>query len=160
MGAAIVLVGFAPLGETTDESNQAIDQIELSSVSRNGTEATRYPVMAAAMQLPVCGSGRRSTCIVVGDTFWLKGAKYRIANIDTPELKGKCSAEHTIAEQARDRLGELMSAGPVELAKTGTDRYGRTLVLVSGPDGDLGERLVSEGLAEVWGGAFINWCSG
>ena len=53
-----------------------------------------------------------------------------------------------------------MSAGPVELAKTGTDRYGRTLVLVSGPDGDLGERLVSEGLAEVWGGAFINWCSG
>ena len=91
MGAAIVLVGFAPLGETTDESNQAIDQIELSSVSRNGTEATRYPVMAAAMQLPVGGSGRRSTCIVVGDTFWLKGAKYRIANIDTPELKGSAA---------------------------------------------------------------------
>lgn len=158
MGAAVVLVGIAALSDVSGRGNQAVDPIELSSVARNGSKAAPEPVITAAM--PVCGMGRRVTCIVDGDTFWLEGVKYRIANIDTPELKGRCKAEKAIAIRARNRLEQLMSGEPVTLSSTGTDPHGRTLVLVSGSGGDLGETLVSEGLAEVWGGAFIDWCRG
>lgn len=35
---------------------------------------------------PICGKGRRITCIVDGDTFWLWGERIRIADIDAPEI--------------------------------------------------------------------------
>ena len=91
MGAAIVLVGFAALGGTSDGGDQAIDPIALSSISGKDNRSTSATVTLEAMPLKICGSGRRSSCIVDGDTFWLKGAKYRIANIDTPELKGSAA---------------------------------------------------------------------
>ena len=160
IGAAMVLVGIAALANTAGDDNQAVDETKVSSISRTSGKSSTEPVTMAARPIPICGQGRRSTCIVDGDTFWLEGTKYRIANIDTPELKGKCSAENNAAKHARDRLRQFISAGPVALTMTGTDPYGRTLVLVSGPDGDIGEKLVAEGLAEVWGGAFIDWCSG
>lgn len=34
----------------------------------------------------ICGEDRRMNCVVDGDTFWFKGEKIRIADIDTPEL--------------------------------------------------------------------------
>ena len=36
--------------------------------------------------LSICGSARRFSCVVDGDTFWLGRQKVRIADIDAPEL--------------------------------------------------------------------------
>ena len=44
-----------------------------------GLPATSMPTTAASF--PICGGGSRSTCVVDGDTFWLEGTKYRIADI-------------------------------------------------------------------------------
>ncbi|MEK1928755.1 MAG: hypothetical protein AAAC47_03015, partial [Pararhizobium sp.] len=51
---------------------------------------------------PFCGDGRRGTCVVDGDTFWLAGEKIRIADIDTPELSPpRCEAERVKGEAAK-----------------------------------------------------------
>ncbi len=131
----------------------SVDPIELTSISKAELSASARP-------MPVCSPGIRINCVVDGDTFWLDGTKYRIANIDTPELKGKCEAEQTTAKRARQRLAEMVDGKPIRTRLTGKDRYGRTLVLISDASGDIGDRLVGEGMAEVWGGDFIDWCAG
>lgn len=107
---------------------------------------------------PVCGSGRRVTCIVDGDTFWLDRVKYRVADIDAPETsRPQCKAEAKLGEVATDRLAQMMNAGPFQLRTSGTDRYGRVLVTVTRSGASLGARLVSEGLARKWGDR-RGWC--
>nr|MDX8317342.1 thermonuclease family protein [Agrobacterium rosae] len=39
---------------------------------------------SASEAFSICGSGQRITCVVDGDTFWFRGEKIRIADIDTP----------------------------------------------------------------------------
>jgi micrococcal nuclease len=149
-GAAIYKQALAP----------DIDPVTLSSIANGGAGKALSGLPVAARPMPVCGSGKRINCVVDGDTYWLEGAKYRIANIDTPEIKGKCGAERVTAKRAQHRLVEMMDGRAVQVRITGTDRYQRTLVLISNESGDIGDRLVGEGLAEVWGGDFINWCRG
>ncbi len=156
LGAA-VMAGAVLYKQT---SGGGIDPATVSSIPRHEAEKPLASFIAAARPMPVCGVGKRVNCIVDGDTFWLGGEKYRIANIDTPELKGKCSAEQATAKRARQRLAEIINDRPVEVRVTGTDPYGRKLVIISDANGDIGDRLVGEGLAEVWGGDFIDWCRG
>ena len=109
----------------------------------------------------LCGV-RRQTCVVDGDTFWLRGVKYRIADIDTPEISApQCAYELELGNQARDRLLELLNAGPIELratARTDEDRFGRKLRSVYRNGQSLGARMVSEGLARRWTGRREPWC--
>src|SRR5687768_8337011 len=61
--------------------------------------AVAMPTVAASF--PICGGASRSTCIVDGDTFWLEGTKYRIADIDTPEVSNfGCPAEKALGDRA------------------------------------------------------------
>ena len=112
-------------------------------------------------QFSLCGSGRRSTCVVDGDTFWLSGTKIRIADINTPETSSpQCAAEARRGKAATLRLRSLLSAGPFELRR-GTrdeDRYGRKLRTVHRDGRSLGAMLVAEGLAHKWNGRMENWC--
>ena len=115
----------------------------------------------AQQAFPVCAGGRRVTCVVDGDTFWLDGVKIRIADIDTPEIsKPGCSAEAALGARATVRLAELLVEGPFELsaADRDEDRYGRKLRIVSRQGQSLGEILVQEGLAHRWGGPQRTWC--
>ncbi|MXP41854.1 thermonuclease family protein [Altererythrobacter soli] len=105
----------------------------------------------------VCGKVREN-CVVDGDTFWSAGEKIRIADIDTPEINGKCASEKERARQARDRLGALLSRGEFVVHRQGTDRYGRTLAVVTSGGRSVGDVLVSEGLARTWSGRREPWC--
>jgi endonuclease YncB( thermonuclease family) len=108
--------------------------------------------------LPICGEGRRVTCVVDGDTFWHNRIKYRLADIDAPEVsEPKCTAEAKQGQAATYRLAALLNAGRFELHSEGADRYGRTLVKVTRSGRSLGEQLVSEGLARRWGDR-RGWC--
>lgn len=115
--------------------------------------------IALAQAMPICGDGRRVTCVVDGDTFWLDRTKYRIADIDAPEVgRPGCLAELALGRQATLRLAELLVDGRFEVQPTGLDKYGRTLAIVSIDGRSVGLQLVRERLAHVWGGPERSWC--
>lgn len=95
-----------------------------------------------------------------GDTFRIREERIRIANIDTPEMPGRarCDAEAELALAARARLGRLLAAGDIRLAREGVDRYGRTLARVRAGGVDVGDQLVRERLAQRWMGRKASWC--
>lgn len=108
-----------------------------------------------------CGEGRRVTCIVDGDTFWLSGQRIRITDIDTPEINPpRCEEERIRGEAAKRRLRELLNSGPFSLV-AGTrdeDQYGRKLRTVVRDGRSIGDTLVDEGLARRWDGTRRSWC--
>lgn len=122
--------------------------------------STTFAATATSPQFAVCGMVRQ-TCVVDGDTFHFDGMKIRIADIDTPELKGRCDWEVAKAEEARDRLADLLSEGPFDVVPIGDrdeDQYGRKLRIVMRGGASLGDQLVSEGLARTWTGGREPWC--
>lgn len=127
--------------------------------------AAAMPVTAADMETgsfaPCQGAGR-VTCVVDGDTFWYRGAKIRIADINTPELsRPGCAAEAALARRSTERLITLLNAGPftLESGARQSDRYGRLLRTVSRDGRSLGATLEAEGLAEHWRGRRGDWCA-
>ena len=116
---------------------------------------------ALSAQFGFCHSGGGVTCVVDGDTFWFGGEKYRIADIDTPETHGpRCAAEGALGARATERLQALMNAGAfsLESGDRDTDRYGRSLRVVTRGGESIGGMLVAEGLAREWDGARHGWC--
>ena len=111
----------------------------------------------ALASMPICPSGPRDNCVHDGDTLWWAGEKIRIANIDTPELRGQCQAETNLAYAARDRLAVLLGDG-FTIHREGRDRYGRTLARLTVNGRDVGSMLVAEGYARRWDGARRGWC--
>lgn len=108
-----------------------------------------------------CSGPIRVNCVVDGDTFWLKGTKYRIADINAPEVSSPdCSAEAALGERATARLVDLLNEGGFSLRSIDRDEdtYGRKLRLVTRAGHSIGERLIAEGLAERWTGKRRNWC--
>lgn len=108
-----------------------------------------------------CGGGARFTCVVDGDTFWYRGTKIRIADINAPEVSSpRCASEAALGAQATHRLVALLNAGSFQLEPIDrdTDRYGRSLRIVTRGGTSLGETMVEEGLAERWQGYRRSWC--
>lgn len=111
----------------------------------------------------LCSGPVRVTCVVDGDTIWYQGTKIRIADLDTPEVSNPgCANEAMMGRKATRRLQALLNAGPFSLEPNpegrDTDRYGRSLMLVTRDGASLGAVLVDEGLAEQWGGPRKSWC--
>lgn len=82
----------------------------------------------------------------------------RIFNIDAPEIEGQCAYETDLALQSKIRLAGLLNGQRVEILRQGTDRYGRTLAAIRVEGRDVGDILVSEGLARTWAGRREPWC--
>jgi endonuclease YncB( thermonuclease family) len=101
--------------------------------------------------------------VIDGDTFRMAGETIRIADIDTPEIRGRCAFESDLARRATDRMEALLSAGAFELAPNpdgrDEDRYGRKLRVVTRGGASLGQQLVAEGLARPWTGRRMPWCA-
>jgi len=103
--------------------------------------------------------------VIDGDTVSRDHITYRIANIEAPELRHPgCDAERRLAGVARRRLDVLLKSGRVEI-RVGDpasgrvlDRYGRTLAVLSVSGQDIGDILVTEGLARPWTGRKKSWC--
>lgn len=110
----------------------------------------------------LCDGPIRGNCVVDGDTFWFKGDKIRIADIDAPEIfSPHCRNEKHVGEAARDCLLVLLNSGGFSLVSgwRDTDRYGRKLRAVTRNGRSLGETLVEDGLARRWDAAERDWCS-
>lgn len=116
-----------------------------------------------AEAIPICKGGHRAerglTCLVDADTGYASGHKWRLLEIDAPEMRGACPAETRLARQARDRLQALMDGGYRIRHDGQYDRAGRRLVHVVLKDGrDAGDVLMSEGLAQPWPNEGNVWC--
>jgi endonuclease YncB( thermonuclease family) len=100
--------------------------------------------------------------VIDGDTYAWAGEKIRIADIDTPEVNGRCGHETALAAQATKRLEALLGEGPFELQPLpggrDEDRYGRKLRIVTRDGRSVGDVLVAEGLARTWSGRREGWC--
>jgi len=100
--------------------------------------------------------------VIDGDTFDYAGARIRIADIDTPEVNGRCARETNLAARATQRMSALLAAGPFDLhplpSGRDEDRYGRKLRIVTRGGRSLGDVLVAEGLARTWTGRREPWC--
>ena len=119
------------------------------------------PAQSLTAEFPICGSGKRVTCIVDGDTLWFEGVKYRLEEIDTPEKGGlaQCMQEGLQAIEATKRLAEIMSTHEFTIETSGHDRYGRVLARFLIGDTTAGEILIAEGLARPWAGHREDWCA-
>lgn len=140
LGLAYVLVPLEGAGEIVFSGSGAG-----SETAANGAVEVRNP---------------RAVRIVDGDTFAYQGDKYRIADIDTPEVQGRCAKERALAAEATDRMEQLLRKGPFELhpVERDEDRYGRKLRIATRDGVSLGDQLVAEGLARTWSGRRQPWC--
>ena len=116
-------------------------------------------ILAASSPIGVCpSSGVRITCVHDGDSFIVERERIRIAEIDTPELDGACESERRLAETARATLVTLLNSERYNIVRQGTDRYGRTLAIVSNSRGSIGDQMVRVGVARTWSGRREPWC--
>ena len=103
--------------------------------------------------------------VIDGDTIKLDGETIRIANIDTPEIRhAQCDAERRLGLVARDELDRILARGEIRLTRGDpasgrkTDKYGRTLGLITVDGQDVGEEMVSRQMARPWEGKRRAWC--
>ncbi len=109
--------------------------------------------------------------VLDGDTFAARvlldeditiTVRVRLADIDTPEINGKCEREIEMAMRARDRLAELLPVGStVDLRDVADDKYlGRIDARVFTSDGrDVSRILINEKLGRPYdGGRRDSWC--
>lgn len=109
--------------------------------------------------------------VLDGDTFAARVAladdikitvRVRLADVDAPELNGKCADEIAMAVQARDRLSQLLRVGDiVDLRDVRDDKYlGRIDARVFTADGrDVSKILIDEKLGRPYdGGRRLPWC--
>nr|WP_244668959.1 thermonuclease family protein [Rhodobium orientis] len=112
---------------------------------------------AAAEPWPVCRGGHRAerhvSCVIDGDTIWLKGEKIRLLDVDTAELGGRCNG---LAEKARDYLARRLGEGRITVERHGFGVYGHPLARIYVDGRDIGQELLALGLARPYrpGG----WC--
>jgi len=112
----------------------------------------------------ICQGGNREarkvTCLVDGDTGWDNGVKWRLLNIDTPEIgNAGCGNERRKAIEATDRLKQLMNTGYQLVWTGGSGSYGRKLVRIKISDGRYaGNVLLAEELAQPWPNSGNGWC--
>lgn len=123
---------------------------------------TAPPSQTASVAFGFCGEGPHTNCVVDGNTFWLKGVKIGIADIDTPELSSpRCEDERRLGTAAKVRLLSLLNAGPFALkpADRDEDKDGRKLRIVSREGRSIGQQLVNDGLAKPSSGSRKSWCA-
>lgn len=115
------------------------------------------PALAAGF--PICKGGHRVTCVVDGDTFWLKGEKIRVEGYDSPEMgEPKCARPAAGAVEARSALAQLLNSGEVSLDRSGRDKYGRTLARVSVDGVDITRAMISAGHGRRYSPGQKPWC--
>lgn len=116
---------------------------------------------APALAIGMCGSGKRVTCVVDGDTIWLRGEKIRLQGFDAPETTTNIcggNQEVNLGKQATRRLVEIMNSGNMAIRRSGKDRYGRTLAVLTSKGVNVGDILIAEGLARRWPDGIEFWC--
>ena len=113
----------------------------------------RISLFAAAVALAsVCHAGPDGTIRVVdGDTFKVGTTTVRLHAIDAPETDQMCGDANSPAwacgDWVRDKTREMFEGRHARCTATDTDRYGRTVAKCAVDGQDVGDRMVSDGLA-------------
>jgi len=109
--------------------------------------------------------------IIDGDSFKVnidhwpaiigKSITVRIADIDTPELRGKCQKEKDLARKAKQfSVEKLRNAKAVELKDIKRGKYFRIVANVYIDGVSLGGELLKQGLAVIYSKkSKMNWCN-
>lgn len=122
---------------------------------------TANPSAGSVNSFGYCHTGGGTNCVVDGDTFYIGGAKVRIAGIDAPETHPpRCSREAQLGDQATQKLQALLNSGAVTMTGIGRDRdtYGRLLRNVAVDGKDVGDALIAAGVAREYGRGRPGWC--
>jgi micrococcal nuclease len=85
----------------------------------------------------------------------------RLADIDAPELRGRCAEEIARAERAKARLAVLLNGQRLQLLDVHHGKYaGRVMARVMTEDGqDVAKTLLAEKLVRAYdGGRRAGWC--
>ena len=132
-----------------------------------GLSQSKHGIGATDRSAPVtvsfgyCKWGGGTNCVVDGDTFYVNGDKVRIAGIDAPEThEYRCPSELALGNQATEKLQAMLNSGAVTMTGIGRDRdvYGRLLRNVAVDGEDVGEAMVSAGVAREYGSGRRSWC--
>lgn len=109
-----------------------------------------------------CSGAKRINCVVDGDTFWYRAEKYRISDINTPEIgRPACERERQLGVEAQVALLDSLNAGGLTMERRerrDVDQYGRKLRVVLQDGRSVGDALIARGLAHRWDGRKLNWC--
>lgn len=140
--------------------------------SAPGTDGGTDGLSAVALNDPIPGPIPADLIRVIdGDTLVVRAhiwpgqmveTAVRVSGIDTPELRGDCDMERSLAFAARDRAVALATAGPLTLGEVRHGTYaGRVVATVDTAMGSLGAVLIGEGLAAAYDGrgARPDWCA-
>lgn len=110
--------------------------------------------------------------VIDGDTLlarariWLGQqveTRVRVADIDAPEMRGKCPEERGLARQALDLVKTTVGDGEIVLRDIQFGKFaGRVVARVEAKGGtDLAGTLIKAGLGRIYrGGKRLSWCSG
>lgn len=100
--------------------------------------------------------------VIDGDTIddRQSGVRYRLANIDAPEIAAGCYKEAERAQLAKWVLVRLVrAANRVSVRRTfRTDRFGRRVAFLLVDGEDAGRIMIERGLAVPWRGWRRRWC--
>jgi endonuclease YncB( thermonuclease family) len=113
----------------------------------------RHLFFTAALILanPVTAGPSGTIHVVDGDTFKIDGTTVRLHAIDAPETDQMCGDANSPAwacgDWVRNKTRQMYEGRSAICVATDTDRYGRTVAKCSVDGQDVGEQLVSDGLA-------------
>jgi endonuclease YncB( thermonuclease family) len=142
-----------------DEADLAWERRATGGDTASGSSGPAAAAVRASFGF--CHNGGGTNCVVDGDTFYVNGEKVRIAGIDAPETHPpRCAEEARLGNAATERLRTLLNSGAVTMTSIDRDRdsYGRLLRNVSVNGADVGEAMVSAGVAREWVGRREPWC--
>jgi len=92
--------------------------------------------------------------VIDGDTLEIQGTRIRLWGIDAPESSQLCRDEdsslYRCGARAANDLDAFLARRPVTCTPMNLDQYGRTVAACSVGGADLGEWLVTSGLALDW----------
>lgn len=115
------------------------------------------PICCAAIALAMCCVAEAASISVAdGDSFRMNGERYRLQNVDAPELDQMCkdaaAREWACGRKARDELRRLLTQGPVSCQAITRDRFGRKVAICMANGRDVGETMVRNGWATAYKG--------
>lgn len=92
--------------------------------------------------------------VIDGDTLDIHGTRIRLWGVDAPESSQLCrgadSNLYRCGAKAANELDSFIARRPVSCTSVSADQYGRTVATCLVGTADLGEWLVSNGLALDW----------
>jgi endonuclease YncB( thermonuclease family) len=112
------------------------------------------PLILGSIQVAPADDLMGQASVIDGDTLEIHGTRIRLWGIDAPESDQLCrnegSEHYRCGQKAANDLDAFIVRRPVSCIPISLDQYGRTVASCSVGDIDLGEWLVSNGLALDW----------